>query len=248
MKKHKIKLIAAALIFAILVGAWSFGGSVSPTEDLPHTAEETAESLKPSALLEPDEPELPSGERSEAVAEDPAPTPETSAETPPPTPSQAPTPIPTPTPAPTPAPSPVPEEPENDGAFTVTLTVRVDALLDNLHLLDSNKHELVPESGVIFSRSVTVSEGESVFDVLQREMRNAGIHMVARFTPIYNSAYVEAIHNLFEFDAGPLSGWMYRVNGIFPGIGASQHILSPGDVVEWLYTLDLGRDIGGGIA
>jgi len=150
-----------------------------------------------------------------------------------------------PPPEPTPAPTEEPQTPD-DGTFTVTLTVRADTLLQHMHLLDSNKHELVPESGVIFSQTVTVSEGESAFDVLQREMRNAGIHMASRFTPIHNSAYVEAIHNLFEFDAGPLSGWMYRVNGVFPGFGASQYILSPGDVIEWLFTVDLGRDIGGG--
>jgi len=113
-------------------------------------------------------------------------------------------------------------------------------------LLDREKHELVPADGVIFpATKVTVYEGESVFNVLQREMRRERIHMASRFTPIYNSAYVEAINNLYEFDAGPLSGWMYRVNGWFPNFGSSRYILSPGDVIEWIYTVDLGRDIGG---
>ena len=83
-----------------------------------------------------------------------------------------------------------------------------------------------------------------MFDVLQREMRGAGIHMSSRWTPVFNSAYVEAINNLFEFDVGPLSGWMFRVNGWFPNFGASQYELSPGDAIEWHYTVDLGRDLG----
>jgi len=139
-----------------------------------------------------------------------------------------------------------PEEPVFvDESFTVTLSVRVDTLLFNMHLLDSEKHELVPPSGAIFpATQVQACEGESVFDVLQREMRSNGIHMASRFTPIYGSAYVEAIHNLYEFDAGPLSGWVYRVNGLSPGFGSSLYILQAGDIVEWMYTIDLGRDIG----
>ena len=32
------------------------------------------------------------------------------------------------------------------------------------------------------------------------------IHMESSFTPVYNSAYIEGIHNLYEFDVGKLSG------------------------------------------
>ena len=142
-----------------------------------------------------------------------------------------------------------PAEPESvnpgDESFTVTLSVRVDMILYNMHLLNREKHELVPPDGIIFpATEVTAYAGESVFNLLQREMRRAGIHMSSRFTPVFNSAYVEAINNLYEFDAGALSGWMYRVNGWFPNFGASRYLLNPGDQIEWLYTVDLGRDLG----
>ena len=133
----------------------------------------------------------------------------------------------------------------DDGSFTVTLSVRVDMILYNMHLLNNEKHELVPLDGIIFpATEVTAYDGESVFNVLQREMRRNGIHMVSRQTPIFNSAYIEAISNIYEFDVGPLSGWMYGVNGRFPSFGSSQYLLSPDDVVEWVYTIDLGRDFG----
>ena len=136
--------------------------------------------------------------------------------------------------------------PYKESDFTVTLSVRIESLPDNMHLLDREKHELVPDGGVIFpATEVRAWEGESVFDVLHREMRNAGIHMAFRNTPFLDSAYVEAINNIYEFDAGELSGWMYTVNGEFPGLGASQYLLNLGDVIEWVYTLDLGRDVGG---
>jgi len=145
--------------------------------------------------------------------------------------------------------TPPPDEPQNtikdDGSFTVMLTVRVDMLISNIDMLHREKHELVPDDGIVFPvTEVTAYEGESVFNVLQREMRRARIHMAFRSTPIYNSAYLEAINNIYEFDAGELSGWMYSVNGVFPNYGASRYMMQPGDVIEWHYTLDLGRDLG----
>ena len=103
----------------------------------------------------------------------------------------------------------------------------------------------VPADGVIFPQTtVTFYEGESVFNLLQREMKKAGIHLEFVNTPMYNSAYIEGIGNLYEFDCGELSGWTYRVNGWFPNYGCSRYQLQPGDTVEWLYTCKLGLDVG----
>ncbi len=145
---------------------------------------------------------------------------------------------------------PVPAEPRDtvikDTAYTCTLSVRCDTILQNMKCLDKEKVELVPKDGVIFpARKVTFYEGESVFNVLQREMKKNKVHMEFKSTPIYNSAYIEGINNLYEFDAGELSGWMYKVNGWFPNYGCSRYQLKDGDVVEWVYTCDLGRDVGG---
>jgi hypothetical protein len=64
-------------------------------------------------------------------------------------------------------------------------------------------------------------------------------------TPSLSSNYIEGIANIYEFDCGELSGWMYRVNGSFPNLGSSSYELKAGDRVEWVYTCDLGRDVGG---
>lgn len=57
------------------------------------------------------------------------------------------------------------------------------------------------------------------------------------------TAYVEGLANVYEFDRGQGSGWMFRVNGIFPDRGAGIVPLLDGDRVEWLYTTDLGVDL-----
>ena len=106
----------------------------------------------------------------------------------------------------------------------------------------------MPGSGVIFAKkTVTFNEGESVFNVLQREMKKAGVQLEFKNTPAYNSVYIESIGNLYEFDAGDLSGWMYKVNGVFPNYGCSKYQLSQGDTVVWEYTCDLGKDIGSSV-
>ena len=155
---------------------------------------------------------------------------------------------------PVPEGKPKPVEPENQDVnkgktYTCTFSIECSTILNNLSMLDPNKLETVPSGGVILGRTtVTFYEGESVFDVLQRVCKEKGIHMEASWTPIYNSAYVEGIHNLYEFDCGALSGWMYKVNGWYPNYGSSRYQLQNGDVVEWRFTCDLGNDIGGGYA
>ncbi|MEG1441849.1 MAG: DUF4430 domain-containing protein [Oscillospiraceae bacterium] len=143
-----------------------------------------------------------------------------------------------------------PVEPEtvtvSDTEKTCTLTVKCDTILPNISNFDTNKLDIVPKDGIIFAtKSVSFNEGESVFNVLLREMKKNKIHFEFTNTPIYNSAYIEGINNIYEFDCGELSGWMYRVNDWFPNYGCSRYQIEDGDNIELLYTCDLGRDIGG---
>lgn len=139
-----------------------------------------------------------------------------------------------------------PQKPENSKAeYTCTISISCATILNNLDALDAGKQDLVPEDGWILApMQVSFSEGESVFDVLQRICRAQKIHMEFEDTPLYDSAYIEGIGNLYEFDCGPLSGWEYAVNDWFPNYGCSRYTLKDGDVIAWLYTCDLGADIG----
>ena len=148
---------------------------------------------------------------------------------------------------------PAPVEPEDaevsDAEYTCTLSISCATILDNMDLCKEEKRELVPEDGWILKpMTVTFYEGESIFNVLQRTCKQQKIHMEFVNTPAYHSAYIEGIHNLYEFDVGNLSGWMYKVNDWFPNYGCSRYRLQDGDVVEWKYTCDLGSDVGGGSA
>ena len=152
---------------------------------------------------------------------------------------------------PVPADKPKPVEPQtaevSDEAYHCTISISCATLLNNKELLDPDKVELIPSDGwVLRPMEVTFHEGENVFQVLQRVCKQQKIHLEFMDTPLYNSAYIEGIHNLYEFDAGDLSGWMYQVNGWFPNYGCSRYQLQDGDTIQWVYTCDLGNDVGGG--
>ena len=151
---------------------------------------------------------------------------------------------------PVPEGKPLPVEPQDaeitDKAYTCTMSISCASILNHMNWLDKEKVELVPADGSILPpTTVTFYEGESVFNVLQRTCKQQKIHMEFMNTPMYNSAYIEGINNLYEFDCGELSGWMYSVNGWFPNYGCSRYALQPGDVICWEYTCDLGVDVGG---
>ena len=132
-------------------------------------------------------------------------------------------------------------------AKTCYLSIDCSTILYNMENLTEGKDILVPSDGLILPRTaVTFYQGESVFDILDRLTKDYRIHMSSRFTPIYNSAYIEAIGNLYEFDCGPNSGWMYNVNGWYPNYGVSRYMPQDGDEIQFNYTCDLGADLGAG--
>jgi hypothetical protein len=132
-----------------------------------------------------------------------------------------------------------------EAGLTCKLSVACETILKNLDSFNKDKLELLPSDGTILPLGeVPFYEGESVFNLLQREMKKHKIHLEFSITPLYNTHYIEAINNIYEFDCGELSGWMYKVNGQFPGYSSSRYLLQDGDIVEWLYTCDLGHDLG----
>lgn len=131
-------------------------------------------------------------------------------------------------------------------AKTCNITILCDTILDNMDNLTAGKEAYVPSNGVILDTStVEFTEGETVFDVLKRVCEYTGIQLEYSWTPMYDSYYIEGINNLYEFDCGNESGWMYKVNGWFPNYGCSKYMLEDGDTIVWCYTCNgLGADVG----
>lgn len=140
---------------------------------------------------------------------------------------------------------PVSEE-GKEKANTCLISVSCDTILKRPELLAEEKRELLPTDGKILdAREVTFEEGESAFDILLRVLKEEKIHIEFMETPLYDSVYIEGIGNIYEMDCGKLSGWMYKVNGNFLQVSSSEYQPKSGDEIEWVYTCDAGKDIGG---
>lgn len=125
-----------------------------------------------------------------------------------------------------------------------TISISCKTLVKN-EALPEEKRSLVPADGwLLQAKTVEFDEGESVFDVLSRVTKAEKIHMESAYTPLYDNQYIEGIGNLYELDAGSGSGWMYCVNGNFPNYGCNAYAVQDGDSIAFLYTCDLGADIG----
>ena len=147
------------------------------------------------------------------------------------------------TPAPGKTAEPIPEVIEKE-EHLCTISVRCDTILNNIDSVKEEKRKLIPQNGVILSsRKVQFDEGETVFDVLKRELKNNSIHLEFEGTTVYDSVYIKGIANIYEFDAGDMSGWLYKVNGKVPSVGCSMYELKDGDKIEFVYTCNMGMDI-----
>lgn len=134
--------------------------------------------------------------------------------------------------------------PQKDGEAvgTVKLSVRCDRALASPDLKEPIR-AVLPEDGVMAEAEVTLYENDTAFSVLERYCRAQKIALSSKGGTRWG-VYVEGIGALFEFDCGAQSGWMFSVNGSFLSKSAGDASLTDGDEVLWVYTLDLGKDVG----
>ncbi len=121
------------------------------------------------------------------------------------------------------------------GEYTATISISCKTAVDCKNF-DRKNAEILTDYAVGFD------EGDTVFDVLKNACKENKIQF--EYDGSGTSVYVNGIDYLYEFDCGELSGWEYRVNGKFQNVGCNSCKLYDGDKIEWLYTCDLGADIG----
>ena len=130
-----------------------------------------------------------------------------------------------------------------ENEIKVLVSIDCSVILENFDKLDEELIDIVPEDGIILSPTeIVISDDSSVFDALREVCRQNKIHF--EYTGSDSDIYIEGIANIYEFSCGPLSGWEYKVNGEFYPIGSNNSKLNDTDVVEFIYTCDLGEDIG----
>ena len=93
-----------------------------------------------------------------------------------------------------------------------------------------------PDSIIMAETEISFSEGETVADVLKKITRREKIQ--AEVSGTGPTAYVRGIDNLYEFDMGPESGWLYYVNEVKPDAGCGMYKVQEGDFIRWVYIIE----------
>lgn len=139
------------------------------------------------------------------------------------------------------------EEAEKETEPTITHSIVIAA--EGSHgqkICQEKKYPTCPEDGSaevpLPPTKTFIENGMTVLEALIQITVAEEIHMDYRGGQ-GATAYIQGMGNVYEFDRGQGSGWMYRINGIFPDRGAGVVPLCDGDVIEWLYTTNLGRDL-----
>ena len=81
--------------------------------------------------------------------------------------------------------------------------------------------------------NIEVNSSSTAYSVLRELAKQNGKSISTK--GFGSTVYVSGIDGLKEFDHGPSSGWMYKVNGIPPNIGAGAYKVKAGDQVIWYY-------------
>jgi len=128
---------------------------------------------------------------------------------------------------------------------TCSFMISCATVFDNPEKLVPGLIDYLPKDGMIFPKSeVEFHDGETVYDLTARICKENGISFESSKIAMTTNKYIEGIGDLYEFDAGDLSGWMYSVNGKFPQMSTSQFAVSEGDVIEVVYSCNIGVDVG----
>lgn len=81
--------------------------------------------------------------------------------------------------------------------------------------------------------NIEVNSSSTAYSVLRELAKQNGKSISTK--GFGSTVYVSGIDGLKEFDHGPSSGWMYKVNGTPPNIGAGAYYVKAGDTVIWYY-------------
>lgn len=108
------------------------------------------------------------------------------------------------------------ETPKQDSPVKQTVSIKVIGI--NTTMMQGN---------------IEVNSSSTAYSVLRELAKQNGKSISTK--GFGSTVYVSGIDGLKEFDHGPSSGWMYKVNGTPPNIGAGAYKVKAGDQVIWYY-------------
>ncbi len=77
---------------------------------------------------------------------------------------------------------------------------------------------------------------ETVFDVLFKTCKEMKIPLFS--SGVSSARYIQGISDVYEFDHGPASGWVFYVNGESSTKSSGIYELEEGDDILWVYIIE----------
>lgn len=111
----------------------------------------------------------------------------------------------------------------------VSISIRCDTIMSGT------------DAVILSETDIEIAENDTVYDALVAAAREKSIQLDAKGTG--SMMYIAGINYIYEFDHGDLSGWIFKVNGESASRGCGEFLVHPGDKIEWLYTLTIGKDV-----
>ncbi len=93
--------------------------------------------------------------------------------------------------------------------------------------------QVIGVNSTMMQGNIEVNSFSTAYSVLRELAKQNGKSISTK--GFGSTVYVSGIDGLKEFDHGPSSGWMYKVNGTPPNIGAGAYRVKAGDQVIWYY-------------
>ena len=84
---------------------------------------------------------------------------------------------------------------------------------------------------LLSSRKVEFTEGNTILDILLKAAGKSNVD----YSGSASTAYVEGIDGIYEFDYGPMSGWIFKQNGAGIPKSAGAIKVKDGDRIECIY-------------
>lgn len=119
-------------------------------------------------------------------------------------------------------------------SVTCSIEIECKQVLNNMDKLKAGHEAFVPDNGIIMStQTVTVDNGDTVYDVLKSACSKGGIAVNAQRSAY--GTYIKGLNNIDEFDCGKQSGWVYTVNNSSPPKSCDKYTVSQGDSIVFSF-------------
>lgn len=127
-----------------------------------------------------------------------------------------------------------------DSSNTDTIRVKFSLTGDKIHYnKTTNKNTGAHTNPTwISTQTVEIPKNSTVKYLTELMLNNAGLDYTL------DGTYIQSINGIGEFDNGPNSGWLYRVNGKILDEGYEAKKLKNNDTVKWFYSDDYTKEKG----